>query len=774
MARDSFPMAWLFSFFFKYPAYVFEQGDFALAASRTTMMILVGMAVVASAALVTYRGIATEGSTRDRVVLVGVRLALIASLTFCLLRPSLILKAAVPQQNFLGVLIDDSRSMTIADRDGKPRTDFVQTELGGPDAPLLNALSQRFVLRFFRFSSGADRLANAADLKYGGTSTRLGPALERARDELAGLPLAGLVVVTDGADTSDATLDEPLASLKARSIPVFTVGVGQERFERDIQIARVETPRSILKGTSLAVDVIVSQTGYAGAKVALQVEDEGRIVSSQDVTLPPNGQSATVRVNFVASDAGPRLYRFRVAPQPDEQVTQNNTRDALVEVNNREEKILYMEGEPRWEMKFLRRAVEDDRNLAVTILQRTAEDKYLRLNVGSEDELVGGFPKTREELFGYRALILGSVEAASFSPDQLRMLADFVSKRGGGLLMLGGRRSFAEGGWAGTPVAEVLPVEFDGGGPRNNNAGGNAPAFFSWVSVRPTRTGVTYPVTQLAEGEKASTARWDEMPSISTVNPVSQVKPGATVLLTGTTPAKQEQVVLAFQRYGRGKSLAFPVQDSWHWKMDVKIPVTDTTHAIFWRRLVRWLVDGVPDPVAVRTAIDRVEPGEPVRLTAEVVDGAFVEVNDAQVVARVTAPSGKTTDVPLEWTVTRDGEYRGTFVPDEPGLYEVKATAVRDQKELGTSLMHARASAGDAEYFDAEMRSSLLRRVAEDTGGRFFTPADVSGLPEAISFSGRGVTVVEERDLWDMPAMLLLLLGLIAAEWGYRRKRGLA
>ena len=123
--------------------------------------------------------------------------------------------------------------------------------------------------------------------------------------------------------------------------------------------------------------------------------------------------------------------------------------------------MLYLEGEPRFEVKFIRRAVEDDKNLQVVILQRTAEDKYLRLDVGSPDELVGGFPKTREELFAYRAIILGSVEAASFSPDQLRMLADFVSKRGGGLLMLGGRRSFAEGGWAGTPVAEVLPVEFD-------------------------------------------------------------------------------------------------------------------------------------------------------------------------------------------------------------------------------------------------------------------------------------------------------------------------
>src|SRR6185295_1686125 len=118
------------------------------------------------------------------------------------------------------------------------------------------------------------------DMKFGGTATRLGQALDLARDELSGLPLAGLVMVTDGADTSDATLDETLASLKARSIPVFPVGVGQERFAQDVQVTRVETPRSTLKGTSLAVDVVISQTGYAGTSVPLHVEDDGRIVSS--------------------------------------------------------------------------------------------------------------------------------------------------------------------------------------------------------------------------------------------------------------------------------------------------------------------------------------------------------------------------------------------------------------------------------------------------------------------------------------------------------------
>ena len=764
-------MGWLFSALFKYPAFVFRQGDFTFATSRTSLLVLTLVAALAAASLITYRGIQSDGKVRERAVLVAIRLGLLVVLLFCLLRPSLILRAAVPQQNFLGVLIDDSRSMTIADRDDKPRTEFVRQQFS-PDGPLAKALSQRFVLRYFRFSSSADRLAAAADLKYGGTATHLGQALERARDELSGLPLAGLVMVTDGADTSDTTLDEPLASLKARSIPVFPIGVGQDHFARDIQITRVETPRSTLKGTSLAVDVVISQTGYAGSKVALQVEDEGKIVSSQDVTLPPDGQSTTVRVNFTANDAGARLFRFHVAPQQGEQVTQNNARDALVEVMDRRERVLYMEGEPRPEMKFVRRAVADDPNLAVTILQRTAEDKYLRLDVGSADEVVGGFPKTREELFAYRAIILGSVEAASFSPDQLRMLADFVSKRGGSLLMLGGRRSFAEGGWAGTPVAEVLPVELDSNA-RGAGSGSQA-GYFAHLSVHPTRAGAVYPVTQLADTEKASATKWDGMPGVSAVNIVRSVKPGATVLLTGTTETRQEQIVLAFQRYGRGKSLALPIQDSWMWKMDAAVPVEDMTHATFWRRLVRWLVDGVPDPVAITSGIDRVEPGEPFKLNAEVVDSAFVEVNDARVVAQVTSPSGKTSEVPLEWTVEKDGQYRGQFVPDEPGTYVIKASAARDGKELGASTMHARASAGDAEYFDAAMRSTLLSRLAEETGGAFFTPANAASLPEAINYSGRGVTVVEERDLWDMPIILLALLGLIAAEWGYRRQRGLA
>ena len=754
----------LFRFLFKYPPLMFQQGDFTWGLSRPVLLAVAAAAALAGLALLTYRGVSATDRRRDRVVLVGLRLAALSVLLFCLFRPALVLKAAVPQQNFLGVLVDDSRSMSIADVNGQTRSTFIQQQLSGKNAALLDALSQRFVVRFFRFSSSSDRVPSASDLKYDGTATRLGQALDRARDELSGLPLAGLVMVSDGADTSDGAIDETLASMKARSIPVFTVGVGQERFARDIQVTRVETPRTVLKGTALVVDVVLSQTGYGGQTVPLSVEDDGRIVSTQEVTLPPEGESATVKVRFTASEAGARTFKFKVPTQTGEQVTQNNARDALIQVNDRAEKILYYEGEPRFEYKFLRMGVKGDKNLQVVSMDRTAENKYYRQDVTNPDELLGGFPKTREELFQYRGLILGSVEAASFSPEQLRMIADFVNKRGGGLLMLGGRRSYAEGGWGGTPVGDVLPVVIE-----NTNT-----KYFSELQAKPTRAGATFPVTQIGGDEKASAAKWNDMQAVTSVNAIRQAKPGATVLLSGIDNRRQEQIVLAYQRYGRGKAIALPIQDTWLWQMDPKTPVTDTTHAMFWRRLIRWLVDGVPEQVNVTTTADRVEPGEAIRLTAEVLDAAFVEVNDSRVVAHVTSPSGKTTDVPVDWTVTKDGEYRASFTPDEPGIYDIKVTAARDQKDVGAADMHVRVSAGDAEYFDAGMRAPLLTRIAEETGGRFFTPANAALLPEAISYSGRGVTVVEERELWDMPALFLLLVGLIAAEWGYRRMRGLA
>ncbi len=419
-------------------------------------------------------------------------------------------------------------------------------------------------------------------------------------------------------------------------------------------------------------------------------------------------------------------------------------------------------------MKLLRRAVADDENLQVVVLQRTAENKFLRLDVDDAEELAAGFPRTREELFQYRALILGSVEAAFFTHDQLQMIADFVDQRGGGLLVLGGRRALAEGGYAGTPVADVLPIVLDAADREERGS-----TYFTELKPVPTRAGQGHPAIQIAPTPEESRQRWQELPPVTAVNRVRGLKPGATALLTGSpVDGGDDAIILAHQRYGRGNVIALPVQDTWQWQFHADVPLEDLSHETFWRQILRWLVTGVPRQVDVRTPRDRVGPGEPVIITADIRDGTYLELNGASVLAQVAGPAGIAFDVPLEWTVDRDGEYRGSFTPPEPGLYEVRVRAQHDDAVLeGTTWVEAAPPV--AEYFGAQMRAPLLRRIADETGGRFYTLDDLATLPEDIRYTERGTTVQEQKDLWDMPIVFLLLVGLVGAEWTYRRLRGL-
>ena len=755
----------LFRFFFGLSPVIFGQGEVRFAAWTGSYVAAAAVLVAVGVTVMGYR--TGRGTPRARAALAAARIALLAVLLVCLFRPLLVVKAAVPQQNFLGVLLDDSKSMQIADHGGQPRATFVRDQFGAPDQGILKALSDRFTVRVFRFSSAPSRATGEKDLSFTGSQTRLGAALSGVRQELAGLPVAGLVMVSDGADTADAALGDALLGLKAEGLPVFTVGVGQETLSKDIQVGRVVTPKTALKGTTLMVDVVLSQSGFDGQKVTLDVEDEGHLVSTQQVSLPDAGTPASIPVRFTVSEAGPRVLRFRVSPQAGELVTENNAREALIDVRDRKEKILYFEGEPRFELKFLRRAVTEDPNVVVTALQRTADNKYLRLGVDSPDELVAGFPKTREELFTYRGLILGSIEAGAFSGDQLRMIAEFVDRRGGGLLMLGGPRAFSEGGYAGTSVADVLPVILD----RSNVQPKDS---VSRVTVKPTRAGSATAVTQIAPTEAASVEKWNTLPVVTVVNKIDTIKPGATILLSGTDEARRERPMLIFQRYGRGKTFAFLPQDSWVWQMHASIPVDDMTHENYWRQLLRWLVDGVPDQVEPHLSTERVEPGETAGLTADVVDPSFVELNDAAVMAHVTAPDGTISDLPMSWDGEEAGEYAASIPTRAAGWYEARLEATRAGKTLGTTVTHFRVAPSDVEYFDATMHAATLKRIADDTGGRFYTAGDTATLADDLRYTGRGVTTVEEHELWHMPIVLMLLVGLLCAEWGYRRVVGLA
>ncbi len=758
----------LFAFLFKYRPVVFDQGELALGTPWPLGLILGVGAVAAAAVVILYSRSAGSLDRRDRVVLTALRIGALAVLVFCLARPMLIISTVVPQQNFLGILVDDSRSMQIADGE-TPRSQWVYDQFGPEGSELLSALAERFKLRFFRFSETTTRLNDASELAFAGRQTDLGRALDAARRELAAVPLAGLVLVTDGATNSPGSMTDALMQLRASGVPVHTVGLGQPRFERDLAVERATVPQTALQGSSVAVDVTVVHRGFDGETVQLTIEDGGRILNAQEVQLSRDGEASTVRAHFVAEESGPRTIRFHVAPQDGEIVEENNTMETLIYVDDGRRRILYFEGEPRWEVKYLRRAIAEDENVEVVVLQRNADDKFSRLGVEDSLELIAGFPTTREELFRYDGLILGSIEASFFTHDQLGMIADFVSRRGGGLLALGGRHAFVQGGYTGTAVADALPVMLESGIVPDSGS------FFAEVDVELTPFGRTHAAIQLAASMEASAARWNSLPAISTLNPLTAVKPGASTLLVGRAEETSDPlVVLAYQRYGRGKALAFPVQDSWLWQMHADIPLEDMTHETFWRQLLRWLVSDVDEHVSVATSSDRVERNMPVTVTSEVSDSGYLRINGAEVVATVTAPSGAVRDVPMEWTVERDGEYRTTFVPDEDGLHEIEVYAENAGTSLGFGTAHVEAGDLQTEFRDAEMNASLLERIADETGGRFYTPETVSTLPEDVSFTESGTTVHEERDLWDMPVLFLLLIALIGTEWAYRRSRGLA
>ena len=758
----------LFQALFSHRLIVFQQGEFRFDISTGSLVAGALVGALMAAAIVTYRRVGGKGRMRDRVVLTALRMAALALVLFCLFHPTLIVRVAVPQQNVVAVLLDDSRSMQIPDWNGQARGAYLTEQFGTPDSPLIQALSERFLVRTFRFSSTASRLEAASDLSFSGSQTRLGAALDGAREELAGLPVSGIVLVSDGADTGDASMADALLGLKAEQLPVYSVGVGSTQLPRDIQINRVNTPRVALKDASLLVDVTVTQTGYAGRTVTIYVEDEGRIVGSEELHLPADGSPATVQVRAAASEAGPRLFTFRVAALEDEMITQNNEREALIDVRDDREKILYFEGEPRFEMKFLGRAIADDENLHVVALQRTADNKFLRLGVDDPDELLGGFPRTREELFSYRALILGSIEAGAFTGDQLQMIADFVDRRGGGLLMIGGARAFAEGGYGGTPVADALPLTIDPG------TRASEPAELARLLVVPTRAGESHASTQIAATEAASAVRWRDLPQVTSVNAPLEPKPAAIVLLAGTDERGREQPVLTWQQYGRGKAVALTLQDTWQWQMHASMSLEDQTHENYWRQMLRWLVSSVPSVVEAHGAAERVEPGEPVIVEAIVKDRAHVELNGADVTARVTRPNGGTVDVSLEWSGEVDGLYRGTFVSSEAGTYEVAVDASQGADIVGSDVAFVRAGPSDEEFFDPTMHEGPLRRIADESGGRFYTPDTAAGLAEDVRYTGRGVTSVEERDLWNMPFVLIVLMSLVCTEWAYRRAVGLA
>ena len=190
--------------------------------------------------------------------------------------------------------------------------------------------------------------------------------------------------------------------------------------------------------------------------------------------------------------------------------------------------------------------------------------------------------------------------------------------------------------------------------------------------------------------------------------------------------------------------------------------------------MLRWLASDVPDPLSTETERDSYSLDDAAEIRAEIHDPSFMPLNSARVTARIKAPSGETSETQLTWDVERDGIYSTSFKPEEEGIHEVVSEAFQGSKSLGIAKTSFRIADSTEEFHQATLNSSLLKRLSEETGGRYYTPDSSRTLPEDIAYTDTESSRLEEKDLWDMPGLFLLIVGLASAEWMLRKRKGLA
>src|SRR5215212_2747745 len=467
---------------------VFTNGRFGFDV-RPNVLLLVACALALLAfvyfAYVRPRPRLTGGT---RVGLIALRSALFLLILFLLLKPVVVVPSVIPRSSTVALVADDSRSMQMADAgDGRTRLDAMRAALFGANAPFQQRLQEKFRTQSYGFSSQLNNIGGGEELTGEGLSSDVSGALAEAARRSTGAPLSAVVLVSDGAANAGADLAAELRNLRARGLPVYTVGVGDARRPADAELVRVALPRRVLVGSSVEVEAFVRASGYGATKVRIAASEDGRAVKTEEFNLR-GGETEVVRMELVPATAGVHRYTFDVQPLADELTLENNRREALVEVVEGPLRVLYVEGEPRWELGKLRDSLgRDEKNVELVSLLRTGENKLYRQGVSGEAELAEGFPKTEEELFAYDGLMLGSVEASFFSVEQLRAVEAFVARRGGGLLAVGGRYAFGGGGYAGTPVADALPVVIApraAGASQEPNPEANAPAYKAQLTAR--------------------------------------------------------------------------------------------------------------------------------------------------------------------------------------------------------------------------------------------------------------------------------------------------
>ncbi len=751
----------MFEFLFKYPPAAFERGHLVLL-SAWPVWVLILLIVLAAAGLALLdarrlRGISEAGRSWRLGILWLLQSLLAAFVLLLLWQPAIAVSELRPRQNIVAILVDDSRSMSLKES-GARREDQAIEALR---SQLLPAIGNRFETRLYRFDSGLTRVDLAQLGPAQASATHIGDSLKQLAVETSDLPIGAVVLLSDGGDSSGGVGRDAIEALRRRHIPVHTVGFGAVEGAADVEVEDVTLATRALAQSRVSAVVKLREQGYDGRRTRIIVRDGGKILAVREIALQGGGAIQAEPIVFDVGGAGAKPLEFSVEPLSTESNRANNTVTRLIDVESQPRRILYFEGEPRWEYKFIRRGAEDDPMVHLASILRTTENKIYRQGIDGPNELADGFPTRPEDLFAFQGLIIGSVDAGYFTPAQQELIREFAGRRGGGVLFLGGRASLADGVWGGSLAADALPVIL----PDSGDTFHRDPA-----TVSLTPAGEQSVICRLVDDPAENAARWEKLPYLMDYQDPGRPKPGA-VVLADMHYGGRTMPLLITQNYGRGRTAVLATGGTWRWQMS--LPLGDPTHHVFWQQLLRWLVTDTPGPVVASVPSPVLLDQSHVRISAEVRDQRYSTAVDASVAARVIGPAGAPQQIELAPVPNDPGRFAADWTVPAAGLYVAEVTARRGSEEIGRDVVPFERLDGVAENFHTEQNRELLEQLAASTGGRYWQPSELAALARSLPYSQSGLSSRELEDLWNMPANFLLILALRCGEWLLRRKWGI-
>ena len=731
-------------------------------------------AAIAAAVFVEYRRTLSPLTRLQRGVLVGLRALLLATLVVFLFRPIVLLPPSGLRDAVVPVVVDASRSMRLADADNQTR---LARAVGLVRNDLLPALGSRFTTEVF---AAGDALAPASldRLRADAPRTDLSGALAAVRERYRGQRVAAIILVSDGGNTGSSGGSGGLDGSHGLSgPPVYAIGVGSPDGPRDREVRGLVAGDPRLDQAKVDLHVTAISSGFGRTPFSLRVLANGQVLETRRIVPSAEGSPIDERFSVSPDPVNPTVYTAEVPGDATESVVENNSRSVLLSPPSRKRRVLVLEGAPGFEHSFMTRAWAADSDLDVDSVTRKGKNGdgldtfFVQAGAGRAAGLTAGFPAKREQLFGYDALVVANLEADFFTRAQLALMADFVSERGGGLLVMGGR-SFVQRGLSGTALEDVLPVEI------NDRRGGLArTALTSQVAARPeynkvnlTPEGEAHPIMRLGATPSDTRKEWASLPALASSAPLGGPRPGATVLAVTQAPGGGVHPLVAVQRYGQGRSMVFAGEASWRWKM--MVPSTDRSYEFFWRQAARWLTSASPDPVAI-TVPDAPEPGDALSVDVDARDASFAGVPDASVDATISGPGGDVAPLRMRHADPASGRFTAAFRPDRAGLYRIRAEARRGSAALGTAERWMYVGGADREFADPRLNEGFLRRVARDSGGRYVRAGEAEQVAAWLQSLAPLDAEPERRDLWHEPWAYALVLTLLSVEWMLRRRWGL-